>query len=575
MNGRSTRILAGAIHYFRVVPEYWKDRLTKLAACGLNTVETYVPWNLHEPRPGSFRFDGMLDIARYVTTAAELGLRVIIRPGPYICAEWDLGGLPPWLLSDPAMRLRCSYPPYLAAVDRYFDALLPLLAPLQSSRGGPIIAMQVENEYGSYGNDKEYMRHLEQGMRRRGIDVLLFTSDGASDAALQGGTLPNLLKTTNFGANPKERFAKLREHQPEGPLMCGEFWNGWFDVWGKTHHHRDAKEAAEALDTILAEGASVSLYMFHGGTNFGWMSGANDTGKEYLPDVTSYDYGAPLNEAGDPTEMYHAFRQVIGKYAPLPDLPALAPAPKQAYGPVEMVEEAPLFDTLSQLSVPVDRISPEPMEMLGQSHGLILYRTVVTGPREPQTLALQEVHDRAQVFVNGEYQGFVDRNPTQDPLTLAFAPGNHRLDLLVENMGRVNYGPRMCDRKGITEGVRLDTQFLFHWTIFPLPLDDLSRVQWRTRTGLAGPAFYRGRFVVDRPADTFLALPGWTKGVCLLNGFNLGRYWDIGPQRTLHVPAPLLRLGDNELVVFELHGSRSPRVEFRNSPDLGEPGRPE
>jgi beta-galactosidase len=569
VDGQPARILSGAIHYFRVVPEYWYDRLAKLKACGLNTVETYVPWNMHEPQPGNFRFEGMLDIERFIRIAAELELMVIVRPGPYICSEWDLGGLPPWLLADPGMRVRCSYTPYLQAVDRYLDALLARLVPLQASHGGPIIAMQVENEYGSYGSDKEYLRYLEQAMRARGIDVLLFTSDGPSDSMLQGGTLPHLLKTANFGSNAKGAFAKLREHQPTGPLMCCEYWNGWFDHWGEKHHTRDAQDAAKALDNILALGGSVNLYMFHGGTNFGFMNGANHSGSRYQPDVTSYDYDAALDETGEPTAKFFAFRDVIGKYAPLPDLELPPPTPRKAYGEVQLSEEAPLFASLENLSLPKRRPTPEPMEMLGQNYGFVLYRTQVAGPREESSLIVQHLRDRAQVFVDGKYVGLLERDTPQAPIKLAFGPGSHTLEILVENMGRINYGPLLHDRKGITEGVRLGNQFLHTWTIYPLPLDDLSRLRYGPVNLLQGPAFYRGHFAVDAPADTFLALPGWTKGVCFVNGFNLGRYWDTGPQRTLYIPGPLLRAGVNELTIFELHQAKRPVVELVDAPCLG------
>lgn len=568
-NGQPVRLLSGAMHYFRVVPEYWRDRLLKLKAMGLNTVETYVPWNLHEPRPGRFRFSGQLDIVRYLTLAAELDLMAIVRPGPYICSEWDLGGLPSWLLRDPQMRLRCAYPPYLRAVDRFFAALLPRLAPLQASSGGPIVAVQVENEYGSFGNDQTYLRHLVNSLRRGGIDELLFTSDGPCDWMLQGGTVLDIFKVANFGSHPEDAFAKLRDYQPDGPPMCGEFWNGWFDHWGDPHHQRDAHDAAQTLDHMLVNGASVNFYMFHGGTNFGFMAGANHTGTTYQPDVTSYDYGAPVDESGVPTEKFFACRAVIGKYVPLPALALPAPLPRCAYGTVTFTECAPLLANLDALSRPVYRPAPVPMEMLGQDYGFILYRTTLQGPRETCPLELQEVHDRAQVFVDGEYRGVIDRNMTESPIALAFGPGQHTLDLLVENMGRVNYGPLLHDRKGITHGVRLGNQFLFDWTIFPLPLTNLTRMRF-TADMTEGPAFHRGSFMVDEPADTFLALPGWTKGVVWLNGTNLGRFWEEkGPQRTLYVPAPLLHRGRNTLIVLELHAAGSRTLELRDVPELG------
>jgi beta-galactosidase len=569
-NGKPVRILSGAMHYFRIVPEYWRDRLFKLKAMGLNTLETYVCWNLHEPKPGRFDFTGMLDLVRFVELAGELDLRVIVRPGPYICSEWDFGGLPPWLLKDPAMRVRCAYPPYLKAVDRFFDDLIPRLVPLQASRGGPLVALQVENEYGSYGNDKIYLRHLADGLVRRGIDSLLFTSDGPTDTMLQGGTLPDLFKVVNFGSKSKEGFAKLREHQPDGPIMCGEYWNGWFDHWGAPHHKRDSQDAANELDAMLAAGASVNLYMFHGGTNFGFMAGANQTPEAFQPDVTSYDYGAPLNECGDPTPKYFAFRDVIAKYAPVPEAPLPPPVPKRAYGSVVMTESAGLFDNLDRLSKPVRLAAPVPMEMLGQNYGFILYRTKVSGPREKGAVVLQEVHDRAQVFVDGVYKGVIDRDMKESPIQLELGAGEIQLDILVEGLARVNYGPQMHDRKGITHGIRYGYQFLYDWTHYPLPLTNLRKLRFATSAETAGPRFFRGTFKVDAPADTFLALPGWTKGVVWLNGFNLGRYWEPkGPQHTLYVPAPKLKKGRNELIILELHEAGARTVEFRNTPDLG------
>lgn len=568
-DGTPLRVLSGAVHYFRVPPACWRDRLLKLRACGLNAVETYVPWNAHEPRPGQVTFDGWLDLVGFIRLAAELELRVIVRPGPYICSEWDLGGLPAWLLADPGMRLRCSYPPYLEAVDRWFDVLLARLAPLQVTRDGPVVAMQIENEYGSYGNDKTYLKHLLAGMRARGIDVLLFTADGGQDSMLEGGTLLDVLKAVNFGRDAVGQLAALRRHQPQGPLFCGEFWSGWFDHWGEAHNRRSAEEAAAELDAMLAAGASVNLYMFHGGTSFGFWPGANHTGTEYQPDVNSYDFDALLDEAGAPTAKFHACRAAIARHVPVPPLQLPPPVPRRAYGPVRLGLRAGLFESLPVLATQVDSPLPEPMERLGQAHGFILYRTTVNGPREAAPLVVEEVHDRAQLFVDGEVRAVLERNRPAEVM-LRFGPGPHRLELLVENMGRVNFGPQLHDRKGITAGVRLGLQWLFGWQIFPLPLTDLSSLQFIVaEAARTGPAFFRGLLQVDEPADTFLALPGWTKGVCFLNGFNLGRYWERGPQRTLYVPAPLLRPGYNDLVVFELHDAGDGTVEFRAEPDLG------
>ena len=321
-NGKPVQLLSGAIHYFRVVPEYWRDRLLKLKAMGLNTVETYVAWNLHEPRPGRFNFSGGLDLPAYCRLAGELGLNVIVRPGPYICAEWDLGGLPSWLLRDPSMQLRCSYKPYLKAVDRFFDALIPPLVPLMATRGGPIVALQVENEYGSYGNDKTYLRHLADGLRRRGGDVLLFTSDGPSDLMLTGGTLPDIFKVANFGSRTGEAFAKLREHQPEGPLMCGEFWCGWFDHWGDAapHHTRSPEDVARELDAMLAAGGSVNFYMFTAvPTSVSWY--ANYAKGPARRDQLRLRRPA---ERGEPTAKFHAARRSLRATFPTPARAAAA-----------------------------------------------------------------------------------------------------------------------------------------------------------------------------------------------------------------------------------------------------------
>lgn len=574
LNDQPFRIFSGAIHYFRVVPEYWNDRLSKARAFGLNTVETYVPWNLHEPRPGEFHFDGRLDIVRFIQIAAELGLKVIVRPGPYICSEWDFGGLPAWLLKDPSMQVRCIYPPYLEAVGCYLDALLPHLVPLLASRGGPIIAMQVENEYGSFGNDKDYLQLLTNGLRSRGVDVLLFTSDPPFEASLQESGLPDLFKTVNFAFNAKLGLRKLRAHQPAGPLMVTEFWSGWFDHWGERHHIAAGGIPTSLLSLrtfreILASGSSFNFYMFHGGTNFGFMNGANVDKNRYRPDVTSYDYAAPLDEAGNLTPKFDAFRAELRNHIPnMPHISFPKPAQTRSFGSVMLDRSIRLFDCLDKLSHSHFCPSPQPMEYFDQSYGFILYRTQVPGPRSKARLELHELHDRAQIFLEGKAAGVLEREFPKRTLSLSIQPHGTRLNILVENMGRVNFGPFLIDRKGITEGVTLGDQFLFGWEIFPLPLDDLSSLEYFPGRSRVFPAFLRGTFLVDDPADTFLGLPGWTKGVVWLNGFNLGRYWKRGPQRTLYVPAPLLRKGENEIVVLELHKTSRPVVQFTNHSNL-------
>ena len=562
-------ILAGAIHYFRVVPEYWEDRLRKLKSCGLNTVETYVAWNMHEPRPGEFNFSGLADLVGFIRLAQELDLYVMVRPGPYICSEWDLGGLPAWLLKDPAMQLRCCYKPYLEAVDRFFDQLIPKLAPLQTTRGGPIIMIQVENEYGSYGNDSQYLAYLRDGLIGRGIDVPLFTSDGGTDWMLQGGTLPDVFKTVNFGSRPKENFQKLLEYQPNQPLICMEFWNGWFDHWGEEHHTRDPRDVANTVQEMLDLGASFNLYMFHGGTNFGFYNGANHGGK-YEPTITSYDDDALISECGELTPKYHAVREALQKAGYDTDYPIPEPIPKVAYGKVHLRGAVSLFEAAPQLANKYVSVYPQPMEMFEQNFGFILYRTKVSGPRIGQKLEILDLCDRAYIFLNQEYQGVMMRSE-QNSLQLTIPPGGATLDILVENMGRINYGPLLHDRKGITHGVLLQNQFLYHWEVFTLPLDNLQVLKFEQEVDdQKVPGFYQGTFEVQGRSDTFVRLPGWVKGVCFVNGFNLGRYWERGPQQTLYLPAPLLRDGTNEIVIFELEqvpGSRT--IELIDQPDLG------
>ena len=571
MDGKPHRIISGAMHYFRILPEYWEDRLRKLKACGFNTVETYTCWNLHERKEGQFDFSGILDIAAYIRLAQKLGLDVIVRPGPYICAEWEFGGLPSWLLADPDMGLRCNDPKFLTKVRRYYEALLDQVRPLLSTNGGPVIMMQVENEYGSYGNDKEYLLATEKIYRECGIDCLLFTSDGSCDWMLSGGSLPHLLTTVNFGSHPEENFRGLRWFKQGEPLMCTEFWSGWFDHWYEEHHTRTPEDIAKDLQVLLDSGASFNFYMFHGGTNFGFTNGANHTGTEYQPTISSYDYCAPLSESGDMTPTYHKIREMLG--AEKDD--SLRDSPKAAYGTLRLTEEAFLLEQLEALAEPVHAAMPKTMEQLGQDFGYTLYSTTLRGPFTDLPLDLGRVHDRATIYLNGKYMGLWERSRRKDEIRLSLGMGETaKLQILVENMGRVNYGTKLFDRKGLLDGVRLGQQFHFGWDMYCLTMEDFTKLSWRpegTADRAGQPLFLRGDLVIEgEPADTFIRVPDADKGFCVVNGFNLGRYWNTaGPQMTLYVPAPLLRQGHNEIILFGSDSVGAPEAVFRDTPDLG------
>lgn len=575
LDDRPYQVISGALHYFRVHPDLWADRLRKAKLMGLNTIETYVPWNFHAPEPGVFDLSGRRDLGRFLDLVADAGMHAIVRPGPYICAEWDGGGLPAWLSADPRVGMRRHEPRFMSAVANYLERLLPVVAERQVTRGGPVLMVQIENEYGAYGDDpapdrERYLRALVDLTRAQGIEVPLFTCDQADDAMLSRGGLPELHKTATFGSRSTERLATLRRHQPTGPLMCMEFWNGWFDSWGMEHHLAPSEANARDLDGLLAAGGSVNLYMFHGGTNFGLTNGANDKGL-YRPIATSYDYDAPLAEHGAVTEKYHAMRSVINKHAPVPDELPEPPAPAPTFD-VALTEHLPLGEA-AELLAPMRAYGAAPtMDEMRQWSGFALYRTRLQA--DDAVLVVDEIRDRAVVMLDGEPVGVLDRGTHTRAIALPNRDG--LLELLVEDQGRVNYGPRIGEPKGLIGTARTATRELIEWEAAPLALDRapelLASRPWRGGSGrgpLAGPVLARGVFDTAAGADHHLRLDGWTKGLAWVNGELLGRYWSAGPTGTLYVPGPLLRERGNELVLLELHAAAARTASFVEAPDLG------
>ena len=570
MDGESFRIYSGSMHYFRIMPEYWEDRLKKLKAAGFNTVETYVCWNMHEPRKGEFDFTGRFDIRRFIKTAQEVGLYAIVRPGPYICAEWDFGGLPAWLLKDRNMRLRCAYPEYLQHVSDFYHRLFEEIGDLQQSEGGNIIAMQIENEYGSYGNDKEYLRYIEKLMLDCGTKVMLFTSDGDDNSMLSGGTLPDVFKTLNFGSRASEIFNAMDRFHENTPKMCTEFWCGWFDHWGEKHHTRGSDSVAGEIKDFLDIDASFNFYMFHGGTNFGFTAGANCY-EEYQPTVTSYDYCALLTEWGDYTPAYYAVRELLLKAQNLPETELPASPELQTIGKVELDESTSLMSNFDNLGERHRVPLPESMEYFGQNSGMIYYETKLEQIYDPRELRVANVHDTAYVYIDGERKATIDRrdeNKVKGYDTFKFdgCTDGCTIGVLVDAMGRVNYGEHLYDRKGI-DVIRYGNQNLMGYDVVTLPLDNPEKIDFSLEGGKY-PLFMRGHFKAQSQNDCFVHLDGFKKGCVYINGFNIGRYWEIGPQRALYIPGVLLK-DENEIIILELEGCKKAEIEITAEPDLG------
>lgn len=553
LDGKPFQIISGEMHPARIPDAYWRQRIRMAKAMGCNTVAVYVFWNYHETAEGRFDFTtGNHDIARFMRICQEDGLWVLLRPGPYVCAEWDFGGLPPYLLRIPDLKVRCLDPRYMAAAERYIRALARVVKPLQASEGGPILMVQIENEYGSYGNDRNYLERLRQVWQEAGIHMPFYTADGATTTMLEAGTLPGAAVGLDPGTS-NAQFDLARRMNPGVPVFASEIYPGWLTHWGEQWQRPDIGPVLKQLQTLLDNHRSFNLYLVHGGTNFGFWAGANSGGKGYEPDVTSYDYDAPVNEQGRATAKYQALRELLGRYrtggAALPDIPAAIPA--IAIPPVAMRPYASIW---GNLPAPVASVQPRPMETFGQYHGLMVYETTLVGQKSG-ALLITELHDYATVFVDGHYIGKLDRRAGEQTFTLPRTQNARPvLTILVEAMGRINFAQSMIDRKGITDRVTLGGMTLMNWRVYPLPLDDdfiarLPEGKVDERPGV----FFRGSFDLTEPADTFLDLSGYRKGIVWVNGHNLGRYWDIGPQKRLYCPAPWLRAGRNEIVVLDLH----------------------
>jgi len=585
IDGKPRQIIAGAIHYFRSLPGQWDSLLEKAKAMGLDAVETYVAWNMHEPAPGKYEFSGRFDVENFLRLAQKHKLLVILRPGPYICAEWNNGGFPVWLTSRPGCRIRRDNPIYMAAVEKWFGELLPRMAKYQYTQGGPIILAAVENEYGNFGSDHVYLEKLRTMFIHAGFDIPLITADGGGDQSLvYGGMIPECAVALTMG--PGECLKKLalkRTIRPDGPDMCMEYWCGMFDQWGAAHRQFAGTLHETEFEAMVAAGASVNLYMFHGGTNFGFTAGANyyyggsgENGMKYASDTTSYDYDAPLDEAGDITPKYERYREILRKYRPEIPERTFAPSVKKQYASVPFTGCAPLFSHWEEIGTVHHTSSPETMETVGQSEGFMLYRTEIQGPCGnvyPASIGLWKLHDRAQVFLDHKFLGDFSRNDERQTVEFRLDAPNGRLDVLVENLGYVNFGPACGqETKGVEEVLvgAGSCHFTLNFECIALPMNNLSQLTFEPMRQLPPdtPAFYRTELTVNVPANTWLKFPG-KKGFVTVNGFNLGRYWDIGPGDALFLPGELLRSGKNEIIIFEQY-TPHPMVEFSDRRNWGD-----
>jgi len=566
LDDKPFQIISGEMHPNRIPAEYWQHRIRMAKAMGCNTVAAYIFWNYHEEKEGVYDFTTWnRDIRKFVQLAQEEGLWVILRPGPYVCAEWDFGGIPPYLLRYPDLKVRCMDPRYMKAAENYITALAEVIRPLQVTEGGPVLMLQIENEYGSYGNDRDYMAALEKLWRKLGISIPFFTGDGPTPYMLEAGSLPGCAVGLDSGYD-QGSFDLAYQMNPGVPVFSSETYPGWLTHWGESWQRPDTAGLLREVRFLMDTKKSFNLYVIHGGTNFGFTAGANSGGKGYEPDVTSYDYDAPINEQGLPTYKYHALRNIIGSYLPkgkkLPAIPEPIPAME-----IPAIRMAYMNTIWKNLPRPVPAVQPVPFEMLGQNQGFMVYRTRLIGHKSGK-LKITELHDYALVYLDGIYIGSIDRRKGENSIELPKSEvmtANPVLDILVEGMGHINFAQEIIDRKGITERVSLNGMTLMNWELYPLPMDEPYLAGLGRSAGLAPDKqpgfFFSGQFMLDTPADTYFDLSAYQKGVVWVNGHNLGRYWNIGPQQRLYCPATWLNKGENTILLFDLHQAEAREVK--------------
>ncbi len=559
LDGAPYQIISGEMHPARIPAEYWQHRIRMAKAMGCNTVSVYIFWNFHEPNEGEYDFSsGNHNIAEFFRIAQEENMWLIVRPGPYVCAEWDLGGIPPYLLRYPDIKLRCMDPRYMAAVEKYIAKLAEVLKPFLVTGGGNILMLQIENEYGSFGNDRIYLSRLRDIWKENGINIPTFTGDGPTTYMLEAGTLPGSAVGLDSGSDAGD-FELAARMNPGVPVFSSETYPGWLTHWGEKWARPDTASLMKEVRFLMDNRKSFNFYVIHGGTNFGFTAGANSGGKGYEPDITSYDYDAPVNEQGLPTPKYYALRELLESYLPkkqkLPEIPDPIPAIE-----VTGFGAQPFTSFWDNLPEPVNSVQPKSFEAYGQDYGFILYRTELIGHKKGK-LTITDLHDYALVYLNGKYIGSLDRRDGINTIELPESNVEKPvLDILVEGMGRINFGKNMIDRKGITDSVTLNGMTLMNWKVYNLPMDEKFIYSLRSSgKNLDKPGiFFRGNFMINAAAgvskgDTYFDVSNLTKGIVWVNGHNLGRYWNIGPQKRLFCPATWLRDGLNEVMVFDLH----------------------